>query len=118
MNINEDVKPRKRTRVKPGYIRHPETSLLKTREAIYFGGGFMDDDGRYHLYNAYVLLREDWEDYHDFLFAPSAEALLEGRFVAQFVGNCIVTNVLEKVYIEVEQKDFLEVIKKHLEQVQ
>ena len=113
----EELKPRKRTRVKPGFVRKPETSLLKTREALYIGGGFRDDDGNYLLHNAYVLLREDWEDYHDFLFAPSEKALLAGRFVAQYVGDCIVTDVLEKVYIDMDTNDFLEVVKKHLEQL-
>ena len=113
----EEVKPRKRTRVKPGYIRRKETSLLKTREALYLpcGGGCKDDNGNYHLKSAYVLLREDWEDYNDFLFAPGLDSILDGRFVAQFVGDCIVNDVVEKVYMNIDKNDFLKVVKKHLE---
>lgn len=113
MDIEE--KPRKRTRVKPGETRRRDTSILKTREALYLGGGCKDDEGNYHLHHAYVLLREDWEEYHDFLFAPSEKALLEGRFVAQYAGDCIVHDVLGKVYIKMDPNDFLEVVKNNLE---
>ena len=116
----EEVKPRKRTRVKPGYVRKTQISLLKTREALYLpcGGGCKDDNGNYHLKSAYVILREDWEEDNDFLFAPQLSDITTGRFVAQFVGDCIVNDVdvLEKVHMNIDKNDFLEVVKKHLEQ--
>ena len=115
--MNEEVKPKKRTRVKQGYVRHPETCLLKTREALYLPTRmcFKDDNSRYHLPKAYVILREDWEDYNDFLFAPTLEDIQSGRFVSQVVEDTIVDDVLSKEYIPVSKNDFLEVVKKHLE---
>ena len=115
MDIEE--KPKKRTRVKPGYVRKQETCLLKTREALYLPTRhcFRDDSGRYHFTEGYVILRSDWEDYHDFLFAPSEEAIQSGRFVAQYLSDWVINDVLEKVYMNMDKNDFLEVVKKHLE---
>ena len=112
-----EVKPKKRTHVRPGFVRRPETCLLKTREALYLPMKmcFKDDSGSYHIPKAYVILREDWEDYHDFLFAPTLEALLNGKFVAQLVSDWVVSDVLEKVYIPMSKIDFLEMVKNHLE---
>ena len=117
VKMNEEVKPKKRTRVKPGYVRHPETVLIRTREALYLPTRpcYRDDVGRYHFTGGYVILREDWEDYHDFRFAPSEEAIQEGRFVARYVGGRIIEDATS-MYIKVAKNDFLEVVKKHLEQ--
>ena len=116
----EDVKPRKRIHVRPGYVRKPETCLLKTREAFFLPVApcYRDDSGNYHVTDVYVILKEDWQDYTDFLFAPSLEAIQSGRFVSQIFKDGIVKDVLEKVYIDVDKKDFLKVVKKHLEQVE
>ena len=113
----EDVKLKKRTHVRPGEKPVRKTCLLKTQEALFLPVApcYRDDSGNYHITEAYVILREDWEDYNDFLFAPSLEAIQRGRFVSQIFEDGIVKDVLEKVYIDVAKKDFLELVKKHLE---
>ena len=112
----EEVKPRKRTRVKPGYVRHPETALIRTSEALYLPTRpcYRDDNGRYHFTGGYILLREDYKDYNDFLFAISEEAIYSCRFVARYVGGRIIDDATS-MHIKVDKKDFLEVVKKHLE---
>ena len=113
--MNEEVKPKKRTRVKPGYVRHPETALIRTREALYLPTRpCYRDDGRYHFNGGYILLREDYKDYNYFLFAPSEEAIYSGRFVALYVGERIIDDATS-MYIKVDKKDFLEVVKKNPE---
>ena len=115
--MNEELKPKKRTRVKPGFVRRNETCLLKTREALFLPVSpcYRDDNGNYIIKSAYVLLREDWEEYNDFLFSPSLNAIKSGRFVSQLFEDGIIYNVLEKVYIEVDKHDFLEVVKNNLQ---
>ena len=112
----EEVKPKKRTRVKPGYVRKPETVLIHTREALYLPTSpcYRDDNSRYHFTGGYVILREDWEDYNDFLFAPSEEAIQDGRFVAHYIGGRIIDDA-SSMYIKGDKNDFLEVVKKHLD---
>ena len=112
----EEVKPKKRTRVKPGAVRKPVTRLIHSREAVYLPVGFcyLDDNGSYHFSGGYVLCRDDYKEYNEFIFPPKAEDLLEGRFVSQEIGECIVSDA-ESMYLEVDTNDFLEVVKKHLE---
>ena len=113
--MNAEVKPKKRIRVKPGYVRIPETALIRTREALYLPTRpCYSDSGNYHFNGGYILLREDYKDYQLFRFSPAEEAIYDGRFVARYIGECRIKDATS-MYIKVDKNDFLDVVKKHLE---